>query len=128
MRRAVSTAYYALFHLLIGDAVVNWNRERDRAKLGRAFDHGRMKAASKEVGGRKSAAPDPVLDQLKEIAKTFVLLQDWRLLADYDNSKGWSRDDVDEALRLVSEAFETWVLIRHEDVAQDYLISFLLKR
>lgn len=88
MRRAVSTAYYALFHLLIGDAVANWNREGDRAKLGRAFDHGRMKTVSKEVVGRKSAAPDSALEQLKEIANTFILLQDWRLLADYDNSRG----------------------------------------
>ena len=128
LRRAISTAYYALFHLLISDAVVNWNRERDRPKLGRAFDHGRMKTVSKEIIGRKSATPDPILEKLKEIANTFVLLQDWRLLADYDNSRSWSRDEVEEVLFLVFEAFEKWSLIRHEDIAQDYLISFLLKR
>jgi len=45
LRRGVSTAYYALFHLLISEAVANWNRVSLRAALGRAFDHGIMKAA-----------------------------------------------------------------------------------
>ena len=33
LRRAVSTAYYALFHLLISEAVANWNRVNLRAAL-----------------------------------------------------------------------------------------------
>src|SRR5271155_1029818 len=45
LRRAVSTAYYALFHLLISEAIVNWNRLEVRPALGRIFDHGKMKAA-----------------------------------------------------------------------------------
>jgi hypothetical protein len=43
LRRAVSTAYYALFHLLIDEAVGNWAVERQRSVLARTFDHGRMK-------------------------------------------------------------------------------------
>ena len=35
LRRAVSAAYYALFHLLISEAVANWNRVNLRAALGR---------------------------------------------------------------------------------------------
>ena len=49
LRRGVSTAYYALFHLLIGEAVANWNVVSLRAALGRAFDHGIMKAASNRI-------------------------------------------------------------------------------
>jgi len=128
LRRAISTGYYALFHLLIGDAVVNWNREGDRAKLGRAFDHGRMKAVSNEILGRKPAAPDPSLDQLKQIARIFVDAQERRHSADYDNSRAWVRDDVIDQLEIISEAFQTWALIRHKDLAQDYLIAFLLRR
>jgi hypothetical protein len=33
LRRAVSTAYYALFHLLISEAVANWSRTNLRAAL-----------------------------------------------------------------------------------------------
>jgi hypothetical protein len=46
LRRAVSTAYYAIFHLLIFEATANWARPELRAILGRCFDHGQMKAAS----------------------------------------------------------------------------------
>ena len=50
LRRAVSTAYYALFHLLISEATANWRRPELRAALGRVFDHGPMKqAADKKV-------------------------------------------------------------------------------
>jgi hypothetical protein len=45
----VSTAYYALFHLLIRDAVLNWKRNDQRAALARAFDHGPMKKASQRI-------------------------------------------------------------------------------
>src|SRR5580698_3648216 len=89
LRRAVSTGYSALFHMLVGDAVINWNREKDRAQLGRVFEHRRMKVASREILDRKPATPDSVLDQLKQIAKTFVRLQEKRESADYDNSKSW---------------------------------------
>lgn len=34
LRRAVSTAYYALFHLLISEATANWARPELRAILG----------------------------------------------------------------------------------------------
>lgn len=43
LRRAVSTAYYALFHLLIDEAVGNWGVTRQRSILARTFDHGKMK-------------------------------------------------------------------------------------
>jgi hypothetical protein len=46
LRRAVSTAYCALFHLLIEEATANWARPELRASLGRCFDHGPMKSAS----------------------------------------------------------------------------------
>jgi len=46
LRRAVSSAYCALFHLLIRDAVSNWKHAEHHARLARAFDHKRMKDAS----------------------------------------------------------------------------------
>src|SRR5580658_2808224 len=45
LRRAVSTAYYALFHLLISEATLNWGRPELRSELGRFFEHGRMRSA-----------------------------------------------------------------------------------
>ena len=59
LRRAVSTAYYALFHLLISEATANWQRPELRAVLGRVFDHGPMKQTEElglpKVGKRQSS-------------------------------------------------------------------------
>src|SRR5580704_13418670 len=43
LRRAVSTAYYALFHLLIDDAVNQWAIDHQRRVIGRTFGHGTMR-------------------------------------------------------------------------------------
>jgi hypothetical protein len=48
LRRALSTAYYALFHLLIADAIANCGDPEFRATLARVFDHGPMKKASED--------------------------------------------------------------------------------
>ena len=44
LRRAISTAYYALFHLLISEAVLNWRRAEDRVELARMFEHAHMRS------------------------------------------------------------------------------------
>lgn len=46
LRRAISTAYYAVFHLLTRAAVVNWSEPLHQARIARMFDHERMKKAS----------------------------------------------------------------------------------
>src|SRR5258708_1560887 len=49
LRRSVSTAYYALFHLLISEATFNWKRADQRPLLARFFEHGKMRTSeSKE--------------------------------------------------------------------------------
>lgn len=42
MRRSISTAYYAAFHLFIEDFVEHWDAEEERARLGRMFSHTKM--------------------------------------------------------------------------------------
>jgi hypothetical protein len=42
LRRAVSTAYYALFHFLVDEAVGKWDIARQRSVLARPFEHGKM--------------------------------------------------------------------------------------
>jgi hypothetical protein len=46
MRRAISTAYYAVFHLLIEDFVAHWEFEDQRARLARMFSHQKMREAA----------------------------------------------------------------------------------
>ena len=86
LRRAVSTAYYALFHLLIDEAVSKWSVERQRSILARTFEHGRMKAICDDVQ-KTAKSGGPVLPELYIVARSFIQLQQHRHTADYDNSK-----------------------------------------
>jgi hypothetical protein len=91
VRRSVSAAYYALFHLLVRDAILNWKHPDHRSRLARTFDHKRMKDAStailKEIGNvwnPQAADPDPERFKLSTVAQAFVDLQQARHRADYD--------------------------------------------
>jgi hypothetical protein len=63
LRRSVSTSYYALFHLLVGDAVQGWNGSlAARVGLERAFGHDNMYKVSQAVsqGSWRASAPTDV--------------------------------------------------------------------
>lgn len=128
LRRAVSTAYYALFHLLIADFVSHWKTGRQRATLARIFQHGRMKDVSQTLDKRKILNPTPTMIELKKFAVGFVRLQQARHDADYDNSRIWSTTDVNNLLTLASDSLKQWRSICTEDIAQDYLMSMLDRR
>src|SRR5579864_5721243 len=49
LRRAVSAAYYGLFHLLTTEAAQNWKHQNQRDRFARMFDHGRMKTCSSSL-------------------------------------------------------------------------------
>jgi hypothetical protein len=94
LRRAVSTAYYALFHLLIDEAVSQWSVERQRSILARTFDHGKMKGICDGVLHSANSGAD-LPAELSLVASYFIQLQQHRHVADYDNAKDWSRTDVE---------------------------------
>jgi len=54
MRRAISTAYYAAFHLLVEDFVEHWEFADQRTRLGRMFSHGPMRNAAYAAGQEES--------------------------------------------------------------------------
>jgi hypothetical protein len=120
LRRAVSTAYCALFHLLIDEAVSKWAVERQRSILARTFEHGKMKSVCEDhVKNFYSAGAPESGVQLKNVAYTFALLQQKRHTADYDIAFNWSRTDAIGALDMASAAFSDWRAIRTQDAAQD---------
>ena len=129
LRRAVSTAYYALFHLLIDQAVGNWGIERQRSILARTFDHGKMKSICEDYVKSFYSSGQPSSGvQLKSVAQTFVHLQEKRHTADYDNAFVWSRTNAIGAIDLVRAAFSDWQAIRSQDTAQDYLLQLFLPK
>src|SRR5580658_4059356 len=128
LRRAVSAAYYAIFHLLTTEAAQNWKHQSQRNRFARMFDHGRMKTCSSKVSSRPLPA-DPaevlVATDLKLVADSFVTLQQARHTADYDNSKGWSRTQVYETIAQAQDAMTAWMVIREKELAQDYLFDLM---
>ncbi len=129
LRRAVSTAYYAVFHLLIDEAVGNWAVERQRSVLARTFDHGRMKKVCEDyVNNYFSSGQPATLLKLKNVAHAFMQLQEQRHKADYDNSFVWSRTNALAAIDLASSAFGDWRAIRKQVSAQDYLLALFLPK
>src|SRR5580658_3008387 len=91
LRRAVSTAYYALFHLLISEATLNWRRVDQRPECNRFIN-------------RTPPPPlGPELDcvtHLHRVAVAFLYSQQQRHTADYDKATRWDRA---EALALISQ-------------------------
>ena len=101
LRRATSTAYYALFHAMAKDvadlfAGAGPNRP-DKAwrHAYRALDHGTAKNACAEVRNLRFPA------EIVACADTFVMLQKARHSADYDPAHRFRREQV---MTLVSAA------------------------
>src|SRR5262249_43585932 len=116
LSRAVSTAYYALFHLLISEATANWSREPLRHALGRVFEHGKMKNACdariSELNSYSEANPPAGREQatsihLHWIANTFVQCQQLRNDADYNTAKEWTDTEVATLIASVRQAFKS---------------------
>ena len=138
LRRAVSTAYYAIFHLLSMETAKNWKRPAERFTVARMLDHTPMaKACSRkrdELNRYFNTTPRPrpghdydVRKHLQVITNTFVDMLQHRHTADYDGATTWSRTDVLEKIQSVEEAFNSWREIRDEHEAQNFLVTLLLK-
>jgi hypothetical protein len=134
LRRAVSTAYYAIFHLLISEATSNWNRPELRAALARVFDHGSMKrAADKKVSDinnyfkdKPPEGPERTLAyHFYNVADTFGQAQYHRNAADYNTDRRWEITEVLLHVDGIADAFDSWNIIREEPSAQAYLVSML---
>ena len=137
LRRALSSAYYALFHLLIGDAVANCTDPRFRATLARMFDHGPMKNVCENTVDRiinlfhpnPPAEPERTIQfHLYNVAETFSQAQQNRNEADYNLLKEWQPNQVSLLIEGVEEAFKSWYKIREDQAAKDFLISMLPTR
>lgn len=108
LRRAVSTAYYSLFHLLLHEAthLLFPNKPTElRSRASRAFSHGDARSVcelfAKPTGGIKDLTTDPLETELTEIAGAFVELQEARHQADYDLIEMFDRVQV---VRYVDQA------------------------
>ena len=140
VRRAVSAAYYGLFHFLIEEStllVVNtdFSSKRLRQIVARAFTHTAMNETSKSfASGNLPALYDSLLtgaslpSELKRIAAAFDDLQRDRHRADYDLSSPMSRQDSINAVQQVRSAIKDWNILKqnNKDMARLYATCLLL--
>ena len=120
LRRAVSAAYYALFHLLLDEGAGLFVADKGLRKLlRRAFGHGEMKKAANSFasGGNlpdhvRKAYPAAIPTELRKVAKAFVNLQVSRHAADYDLAATFTRVEVQELIALAQTAVDDWHAVR----------------
>ena len=116
LRRAVSTAYYAVFHAVLTAGADRLFGAGLRGTPGytivyRSFDHGRLKRVCEGIA---RSVPSPTLQRqigrasvhvdLRDFARSFVELQDLRHRADYDPGIALVQNDAVAAIDRAERA------------------------
>lgn len=121
LRRAISSAYYAMFHYLVEESCriqigTSHAQAPYRNVLGRAFVHTVMKAACMGFAGGtlksnvtkglpRDAAGNYAIDPaIQKISEAFTNMQQKRNLADYDRSERFKRSEVLMQLEAARDA------------------------
>ena len=123
LRRGVSTAYYALFHLLVHETMARTIADATlRADLSRMIGHESTKAVCNEyaaaqpdhVGHLKIKSGAVIPAQLQSIGSAFVTLIEARHSADYDTqtTKDPTHAEAFIYLMTAENAFLDWVAIQ----------------
>jgi uncharacterized protein (UPF0332 family) len=121
IRRAISAAYYAVFHLLAAEVAAQVSPDRPvglRERTQRALNHARMvdvaKAFSQAAGKRVKGLPDdiqlpePISKELTSISNSFKELQEVRHTADYDVLKQLYPTDALTMVQKAENIFKDW--------------------
>ena len=125
LRRAVSTAYYALFHCLAtaaADLLTGSSRGPEWHQVYRALEHGKAKRAC-----RQQEAMQAFPMEIRSFAKAFVELQGARHEADYALEGQYLKPDV---LAIITRAEEVIGRFEQADVRhrRSFAVHVLFKR
>jgi uncharacterized protein (UPF0332 family) len=134
LRRAVSSAYYAIFHLLCDETAqcVGAGLPLElRVKTQRALEHKDMytvagvfvKEGKDKIDEKAIVLPGPISRRLANIANGFRTLQEQRHVADYDVLKSFDRVEVLELVATAEDAFADWNVERTTANAQVFLAT-----
>ncbi len=138
LRRAVSTAYYGLFHHVLRAAAERFIGAGNHASAGyavlyRSFDHGRMRDVCEalqrptvpakwvEPFGRSAASLN-----LREFARAFGVLQGQRHVADYHPSVSFQRFEVNSVIDVALLALISFDRIPVEE-RSDFLALMMVR-
>ena len=138
LRRAVSTAYYAVFHKLLRTAARRFMGEDQEESAGyallyRSFDHQHMKVVCESLNvsmlkaklqrqlGRKTVSTD-----MRVLASNFAMLQERRHLADYDPCAAFLPSAVASIVYAAEEAIKAFDRVA-PDEQTDVLALMMVK-
>jgi len=137
LRRAISSAYYGLYHYLVhkaGQALIGTHPERlgFRQATARAFDHGAMRSACKafELGNWPAGIKAPLANvgsvpvPLQQICLMFKDVQ--RHSADYDLAQRFTRTDVLATVRQIESAINGFEALNEPAWKQFFLLALLI--
>lgn len=148
LRRGISAAYYALFHLLVADGARRLAPSVPaglRPLVQRAFNHGDMRAVCRGFAdGHKAAIRNnplgnpppatrellslPLDPRLYAVIEAFIDLQEARHDADYNPNKQWDRLDALKHVQTARQAFADWSAVRGTPNAAVFVVALLLQR
>ena len=125
LRRAVSTAYYALFHCLAAaaaDLLTGGDRVPEWHQVYRALEHGKARIACQQQGVMRAFPTE-----IRDFAEVFVDLQKARQQADYALDGEYSKLDVRAMINAVEDAIERFeqANARHR---RGFVVHVLFKR
>lgn len=135
LRRGVSTAYYALFHLLVHEAT---NRlvaiAGVRGRVARSFDHRIMRqvcqdyvALTANAAGQLVMGGQVVPPGVQNIATEFVALQQARHQADYDTAVLITPAQAQTDVTRAELAFLDWGAVQADPAADTFLAELLCR-
>ena len=142
LRRGISTAYYALFHLLIKEAMTNFVSDPVfRTKVSRAFQHGPMRSVCDKYNPEKpdkktgqyvtqegqGFPPQVIASDVRAIAATFIAVYDAREKADYDDAATVQHTEALAAVQQVELAFQSWLTVQTDASAVTFLQELLCR-
>lgn len=135
LRRAVSTAYYALFHELVECAAASLTPTKParlKSEVARMLSHGDMldvcKVWSKGNAGKwQHLAPAPLPVQIKDVASAFVSLQQARHEADYDTSRRFLKAEARVHVGRAQNAIAGWRQVKSSTHANVFKVALMHK-
>lgn len=139
IRRAISAAYYAVFHELTAAAArrtvgADSGRERDRHEATRWYSHHDVRVVSTWVsaqadGQRLPKSIEPLLDsplpELIDFARDVIRLQEARVNADYDYTATFTADDARHLVGIARLALTRLACLPDDRVSDNYLMLLL---
>lgn len=133
-RRAISTAYYGLFHTLTeaGAAMLSGAAGPLQALVARSYNHALLRTVSERIWRERLEPPwdrlfpAPLSVEIKLVAFTAVELQAARIIADYDLGETVTVVFTSERVRSARRAALAFSAIAGSDEGRAFLIAILL--